>query len=528
MKSNLKNILTIFVRLIMVLMVGMLIIYFISENNINMSPSKPVLDEGMIPVVIANDGTVTTVSLNNKLWYNYEQKKWANAILVNSEARNDYLGTDGKSVNQDDILAYYVWIPRYKYKGTLKKCSNLENPTVLEYPECYSLKLSRKNKKRLIIWRKAQLSEFPFSTKDDEKLTEQAKLDIDELLKMGEMSGFSIDEVIEMYNEETNSNITYTSNFKPNKIISDGLTTIDIAFESEKSLISRGNAATTFRTHPAFIWGGKKLPGIWVGKFELSAGTESECYRKESEDNCKNVEPRILPNVKQLEYQSIGTQFRTSLKFARGVSLDGKISFIGNNVYGLSAKTDSHMMKNSEWGAVAYLSHSKYRINDNLGINGHQNNITGCGLYDKNTCKNKYGEANSYPQSTTGNISGIFDMAGGSLENVMGILSYDDDISDYDAEITISDNKYYDLYLQDQFVDGEDYNVKLCTLKTCGGHALYETAGWDTIWQWNDFVSESQPWFRRGDDSIFSIDSGDGTANSYSSWRSVLIVGVNK
>ena len=30
------------------------------------------------------------------------------------------------------------------------------------------------------------------------------------------------------------------------------------------------------------------------------------------------------------------------------------------NIYGLSATTDTHMIKNMEWGAVAYLSHSKY------------------------------------------------------------------------------------------------------------------------------------------------------------------------
>ncbi len=28
------------------------------------------------------------------------------------------------------------------------------------------------------------------------------------------------------------------------------------------------------------------------------------------------------------------------------------------NIYGLTENTDSHLMKNSEWGAVAYLSQS--------------------------------------------------------------------------------------------------------------------------------------------------------------------------
>ena len=39
-------------------------------------PNFPELDEGMIPVVISDDGTVTTVSKNDDSWYNYNNKKW--------------------------------------------------------------------------------------------------------------------------------------------------------------------------------------------------------------------------------------------------------------------------------------------------------------------------------------------------------------------------------------------------------------------------------------------------------------------
>ena len=43
------------------------------------------------------------------------------------------------------------------------------------------------------------------------------------------------------------------------------------------------------------------------------------------------------------------------------------------NPYGLSNSTDSHLMKNSEWGAVAYLGWSKYGSN---GTEMYVNNIT--------------------------------------------------------------------------------------------------------------------------------------------------------
>ena len=46
----------------------------------------------------------------------------------------------------------------------------------------------------------------------------------------------------------------------------------------------------------------------------------------------------------------------------------------GNEVYGLNKNTtDSHLIKNSEWGAVAYLSESKYGLN---GTNIYINNAT--------------------------------------------------------------------------------------------------------------------------------------------------------
>ena len=79
----------------------------------------------MIPVVISNDGTVTTVSEDDSSWYDYNDKRWANIVLVNefategvdgSKSREYYLNNPGTPIANSDILAYYVWIPRYRYK----------------------------------------------------------------------------------------------------------------------------------------------------------------------------------------------------------------------------------------------------------------------------------------------------------------------------------------------------------------------------------------------------------------------------
>ena len=85
-------------------------------STTEIEPEAPVLDEGMIPVKLSNTGVATTVSSTDDTWYNYSNKEWANIVLVDSDSRSTYLNTTGKTVNQDDILAYYVWIPRYKYK----------------------------------------------------------------------------------------------------------------------------------------------------------------------------------------------------------------------------------------------------------------------------------------------------------------------------------------------------------------------------------------------------------------------------
>ena len=80
--------------------------------------NRPVLAEGMIPITY--DGTnwikVDIYGAYNN-WYDYGNRKWANAVMVTSAKRETYMNADvGTVVPEADILAYYVWIPRYKYK----------------------------------------------------------------------------------------------------------------------------------------------------------------------------------------------------------------------------------------------------------------------------------------------------------------------------------------------------------------------------------------------------------------------------
>ena len=79
------------------------------------------LDKNMIPVKYTGSTTnaqwtsVADPEAANSGWYDYANKQWANAITVKPEALSKYRGVS-KVVDQADILGFWVYIPRYRYK----------------------------------------------------------------------------------------------------------------------------------------------------------------------------------------------------------------------------------------------------------------------------------------------------------------------------------------------------------------------------------------------------------------------------
>lgn len=421
--------------------------------------ADPELDEGMIPVVIASDGTLTKADLK-KEWYNYNDKKWANIVLVSEDVRNEYMNAEpGTNINTSKVLAYYVWIPRYKYEI--------------------------------------------FGTKEDIKVNQDYNLNSVQL--------------------------------------------INVIFENKYTTKSNGSKKGTFVTHPAFTFGDDELNGFWVGKFETT-GTAAK--------------PTILPNVKSLIGVNTSNQFKISLKFANNtLNSDGSITHSNNNVYGIN-NTDAHMMKNTEWGAVAYLTTSKYGQGlTEVRINNSSNYTTGCSATNPTTdlpndyvdymsgCQNKYNTSIGVLASTTGNITGIYDMSGGTREYMMSVMldksgeflsgrnnlynsgftgnlgcptcdpasGSDPSITRIDG-ITYPNSKYYDLYnYSASYADVKAYNYgKL-------GDATYELGGFtqnnsisnSTIGyysQWHNdyahFIHNGGSWFTRGGN--YSYGSGAG------------------
>ena len=282
-------------------------------------------------------------------------------------------------------------------------------------------------------------------------------------------------------------------------------------------------SSNEYYVHPAFTFGEDELSGIWVGKFETSTDKISTCYTSENYTYCNNAnqDPYILPNVKSLRYQNVSNQFATAKKFDK-------------NIIG----ADSHMMKNREWGAVAYLSQSKYGKYRNPAYQGaneevYQNKsssfITGNSngtpsQDDAITTQYTYDvELNGTGASTTGTVYGIYDMSGGSWERVMG--NYNNEIgtsSGIDVSWFTNNTKYYDKYTLDYTDPHSDEEVK--------GHALKEISGW--YGDYANFVNLGLPWFERGGNygdgsyaGVFYFSNSKG--NSYSVSFRVTIVPLN-
>ena len=232
----------------------------------------------------------------------------------------------------------------------------------------------------------------------------------------------------------------------------------------------------------AFTFGDKELSGFWYGKFEISHTTLASNKTKNNlgctNETCSNANGIIIkPNVNSLRNNNVSNLFFASRSMEQ----------TGNSFGFVNIEVDTHMSKNNEWGAVAYLTQSIYgRCTSNttcteVGINNNTSYITGIGDKPSSTASsvktNTYNTISGKNASTTGTIYGIYDMSGGAWEYVMGV--YSNKISDSGFS-SLPDNKYYNNY----------------TATSYTGHAISETKGWYNDQSFSVYFSFS-PWFKR-------------------------------
>ena len=276
----------------------------------------------------------------------------------------------------------------------------------------------------------------------------------------------------------------------------------------------------------AFTFGTKQLSGFWYGKFETSHTTLASSTTDNNlgctNETCSNANGIIIkPNETSLRYNNVSNFFFASRSMEQ----------TGNSFGFVSSEVDTHMSKNNEWGAVAYLTQSIYGRCTNsttcteVGINNNSSYITGYGAppgSDYNASNGAYNTSLGKDASTTKNIYGIYDMSGGANEYVMGVLV--DTNGKPRSGYNSSDNSGFTGMLKDgttytgiTFPDSKYYN--LYTGSSYTGHALTETKNWYS--DFGSFVNSRNPWFTRGSNcfndsqaGVFHFFPGYGHADS--------------
>lgn len=256
--------------------------------------------------------------------------------------------------------------------------------------------------------------------------------------------------------------------------------------------------STKEKAHDAFTLGSKELNGFWVSKFEPSSNIACTAATDSSGTGCDltTISPLIKPNMISWRGARISTFYTVGTNMKNS-----------GNIYGLSNTVDTHMMKNNEWGATAYLAQSLYgrcssstsctdvTINNcsayKTGIAGDTVNASS----SSTTCtdaNNKYKSTKGVLASTTGNIYGVYDMVGGSHESIMGNYSSTVDASGFSS---LPSAQYLNTYTTTD------------AYTTAGlQHALVETSGW--YGNTYTFPSSTNTWISRSGSNGLTTTAG--------------------
>ena len=291
--------------------------------------------------------------------------------------------------------------------------------------------------------------------------------------------------------------------------------TIDVKFIPT----TKTTADDGYIIHPAFRDGtstnfangewDEELPGIWVGKYESSLvnkenssnivtddGTTGNILLSDTKHNGKAI--AVQPGMSSWRYCTIGNMY--------------------TNAKAYSTDLNSHMLKNSEWGAVAYLTESKYgRNGTEVTINNSSEYITGSAQTTSGTT-NDYKSAEGVLASSTGNVTGIYDLSGGAYEYVPAYYKE----SDY-----LSNGNSFANGTSDEFSTA--YTGTSASSAYKPGDATYETSRWHG--DYASFVNSSFPFFLRGGyciggsgAGVFRFSGSNGDAYDNSSFRMCLAV----
>ena len=174
---------------------------------------------------------------------------------------------------------------------------------------------------------------------------------------------------------------------------------------------------TDYVVHPAFTNGEdnrysngewkEEIEGIWVAKFQAGIKTtENDTNQKVS-----TVSNYYYPIFKGRKFAY--NYVTESQCYDLSLSLDDS-----GNPYGLTSSSNSHLMKSSEWGAVAYLSISQYGYSDGSSSNEKAKNNLSI-VNSNNISASPVSNPNNNSSWKITAITGYSATSGKSAQNVM-------------------------------------------------------------------------------------------------------------
>ena len=301
---------------------------------------------------------------------------------------------------------------------------------------------------------------------------------------------------------------------------------IDVKFISTEKTVP---SSSEYKIHPVFTndtdkggWD-SELPGFWVAKYPagyqkstvnasgtLQNGNDTIVYsdlkytNPSSSYSLNALGQNLSTTNNAYANQRISYPVFKPLTYAYNcINIDGmfRISQDIKNAtlfYGLTNSTDSHLMKNSEWGAVAYLAWSQYGRNatklniNNVNLNNKDSkNIygitgvvaagTGTSHTNGSFIGNVYNTGIGKLGSTTGNITGVYDMSGCLWEYTAAYITNSAGKTNRDTHgtsltTTGTNSKYRTIYAHDLENDSYSNNWIANSTSQRYGDAIKETS----------------------------------------------------
>ena len=469
------------------------------------------LDSNMIPVIYTgneNHAEWTSIKWPENphdpgAWYNYNQKKWANAITVKDPSKYQ---NKRMVVDQADILGYWVYIPRYAYEVMRRDATDTPVP--------------------------AQNFTIHF-----EKATDPKRYPAE-----SKCAGRNMD-----YRTTCGLNRDYIKGQPSNQ----GTWATHPAFTfgtKELNGIWFAKFETTgTNTQPTVLPNEAHMSGYYTASYNIGRMyTTAKTLGVADNNNIGGNTDYTVPTQNNHHLAKLSSHMVNNNDWGAATYLSASKYGAGYNGVQINSQASKHDTGNGEaWGTTGcgpYANGDKKSYSERNDSWIDHKGVSVGALGTQQACSSDgtraYNGTLGQLASTTNNPTGIYDMSGGGWEYVAA--SYTTNLNESAIGKYVD---YFGVKAHPPYVNTYNFSdFNFCTYQTCGGQALHETNlsnldgsnRLDILWnQWNNnyshFVTSSYPWFHRGghyyNDSLaglFYANGPDGVLSDNYAFRVAL------